>query len=330
MKLISIIIPVYKVEIYIRKCLDSVLNQTYRNIEIILIDDGSPDSSGQICDEYAKTDSRIKVIHKKNEGVANARITGFNYSNGELITFIDSDDYVDSHYIEKLIAPFEKYDIDLSTCEYYEEREGVIKHPKRTVHGYLSRKDIDQMLASQYLFDPKLGYAGLPIFLVTKLIKRKFVGEALKKGIGLWWGEDQIASFYIFTSINAMYALQEPLYYYVQHEGQVTKSYKSSLWNNQFECWNRYKILDYKQLLDHQLPLRMWWTIKQNFKKMINYGISYHEFRKEMNQIDNNGTWKELLNNKNLSLNPKERFVFFLLRNSFYYPLYNILSYVFH
>ena len=94
--LISIIVPVYNVEPYIRKCLDSILSQTYYNWEAILVDDGSTDQSGAICDEYAKKDARFVVVHKQNEGVAKARITAFEHSRGQLITFIDADDYVDN------------------------------------------------------------------------------------------------------------------------------------------------------------------------------------------------------------------------------------------
>lgn len=91
---ISIIIPVYKVEAYLPKCLDSVLQQTYKNLEIILIDDGSPDESGKICDEYSKKDERIKVIHKENAGVAQARNDGIEAATGAYISFIDSDDWI--------------------------------------------------------------------------------------------------------------------------------------------------------------------------------------------------------------------------------------------
>ena len=99
---ISIIIPIYNSEEYLKKCIESVLNQTYKNIEVLLIDDGSSDKSGQICDEYAKIDNRVKVIHKNNEGVSTARNVGIEKANGEYITFIDSDDSIDLKYIEKL------------------------------------------------------------------------------------------------------------------------------------------------------------------------------------------------------------------------------------
>ena len=90
--LISVIVPIYKVENYLKKCLDSIVNQTYKNLEIILIDDGSPDNCGKICDEYAKKDERIKVIHKENEGVSIARNAGLKIASGDYIAFVDVDE----------------------------------------------------------------------------------------------------------------------------------------------------------------------------------------------------------------------------------------------
>ena len=98
MRTISVIVPVYKVEPYINHCVDSILAQTYRDFELILVDDGSPDNCGKICDEYAKKDSRVKVIHKVNGGVSSARNMGLDNAKGEWITFIDADDYVVNTY----------------------------------------------------------------------------------------------------------------------------------------------------------------------------------------------------------------------------------------
>ena len=99
---ISIIIPVYRVEKYLRACVDSVLAQTYKNLEIILVDDGSPDNCGQICEEYAAKDGRVRVIHQTNQGVAAARNSGLEIATGEYIGFVDSDDYIDSDMYEYL------------------------------------------------------------------------------------------------------------------------------------------------------------------------------------------------------------------------------------
>ena len=98
--LVSVIIPVYNVEKYLERCVDSVLAQTYTNLEIILIDDGSTDTSGKICDEYAQKDARIRVLHKKNTGIADTRNIGLDISKGEYIAFVDSDDFVASIFIE--------------------------------------------------------------------------------------------------------------------------------------------------------------------------------------------------------------------------------------
>ena len=101
--LISIILPVYKVEKYIDKCMESLINQTYKNLEIILVDDGSPDNSGKLCDEWSKKDKRVKVIHKENGGVSSARNAGLDAATGDYIAFIDPDDWVDLETYEKML-----------------------------------------------------------------------------------------------------------------------------------------------------------------------------------------------------------------------------------
>ena len=116
--LISVVVPAYKVEEYIEKCLDSILNQTYKNLEIILVDDGSPDNCPKICDEYAKKDDRIKVIHKQNGGLSDARNRGIKEATGEYIAFVDSDDYLESEMYEYLYNLLIKYNADISICGY--------------------------------------------------------------------------------------------------------------------------------------------------------------------------------------------------------------------
>ena len=115
--LISVIVPVYKVEKYLRECIDSIINQTYTNLEIILVDDGSLDNCPQICDEYAVKDSRIKVLHLQNGGVSRARNKGLDTATGEYITFVDSDDYIDKRYVEKLYASSTNNIADLTFCK---------------------------------------------------------------------------------------------------------------------------------------------------------------------------------------------------------------------
>lgn len=114
---ISVIVPVYKVEKYLRRCVDSILNQTYKNFELLLIDDGSPDSSGKICDDYSKIDCRVKVIHKENGGLSSARNVGIKASSGEYLNFVDSDDWLEFDCLEYLLGLLTKNDADFSMAE---------------------------------------------------------------------------------------------------------------------------------------------------------------------------------------------------------------------
>ena len=126
-KKLSVIVPVYNVERYIRKCLDSLVNQTYKNLEIILVDDGSPDNSGAICDEYASRDSRVRVVHKENGGLCNARNTGLEMASGDFLCFVDDDDWLELNAYEELLAKFDEHDVDavFFGFTYYKDHSDV-------------------------------------------------------------------------------------------------------------------------------------------------------------------------------------------------------------
>ena len=118
MKKISVIVPIYNSEDYIDRCVRSIVEQSYKNIEIILVDDGSTDNSSMMCDEWAKNDKRVKVIHKENGGVSSARNEGLKIAKGDYISFVDSDDYIDKKMIEKMLNQMEKGNTDLVICNY--------------------------------------------------------------------------------------------------------------------------------------------------------------------------------------------------------------------
>ena len=111
-------LPIYKVEPYLRRAIDSIIKQSYSNLEIILVDDGSPDKCGEICDEYGLLDDRIKVIHKENGGLSDARNAGLDIAAGEYIAFVDSDDYIAGDYVETLLAALNEHDADVAMCAY--------------------------------------------------------------------------------------------------------------------------------------------------------------------------------------------------------------------
>ncbi len=122
--LISVIVPIYRVEEYLCQCIDSIIKQTYHNLEIILVDDGSPDNCGAICDDYAKKDDRIRVIHKKNGGLSDARNVGIDIAQGDYLSFIDSDDYVSEDYIAYLYTLLISNDADMSICGHISFQDG--------------------------------------------------------------------------------------------------------------------------------------------------------------------------------------------------------------
>ncbi|MBQ9141686.1 MAG: glycosyltransferase family 2 protein [Lachnospiraceae bacterium] len=142
---ISIIIPVYKVEAYLAECVDSILKQTYQNLEIILVDDGSPDKCGEICDEYAQKDNRIRVIHKANAGVARARNDGIEVATGDYISFIDSDDWIAENAYELLYKGLKEHDADCAVggCVTIIDKDGVLtpQEGKRRAVGCISAQE---------------------------------------------------------------------------------------------------------------------------------------------------------------------------------------------
>lgn len=153
-ELVTIVVPVYKVEKYIDRCIKSILNQTYKNLEIILVDDGSPDNCGEICENYAQKDERIKVVHKENGGLSDARNAGISISNGKYISFIDSDDYIDPEYIELLYKTIKKDKSDMAISSHkviYENgtvlekatKEESILKPKEVLKRILYDDGID-------------------------------------------------------------------------------------------------------------------------------------------------------------------------------------------
>lgn len=322
--LISVIVPVYNVEEHLEKCLDSILSQSYQNIEVILVNDGSSDDSGEICDEYAAKSSIFVVVHKKNEGVAKARLTGFEISSGDYITFVDGDDYITSNYIEKLVNPIIKYQVDLVCCKHFDQYGDLIIPSKYTTKGLFKKSDITSFISSRYIYDDILGHSGIPIFLVTKLIKREFVSKGLLAGKGLWWGEDQIAAFQIIMDVNSMFILNECLYYYVKHEGQATSVYKTSLWKNQLDTYMRYKTIDKDNLLKLQLIKHVWkYSFLVNlYKKMPKEIHSFPAFSNELKRIDKQEGWKVFFKGKTTGLGWKNDVKFWLIKLRQYRLLY--------
>lgn len=246
--LISIVIPVYKVEKYLEKCIESVLKQTYTNLQIILVDDGSPDNCGKICDEYAKRDSRIDVIHKVNGGLSEARNVGISKAKGRYIGFVDSDDYIKENMYEILLNLIKKYNADASICNLYDVIEGkeYIRNKNNGIQEY-SRLDI----LKEVLLDKNIqSYAW------NKLYKKELFDE-VKYPIGKKY-EDIGTTFYIFEKCNKIVVTSEPEYYYLKRS--------NSLVNNVTES----TVFDYMELI-----LQRYLYINDNIKELKQYNDYY-------------------------------------------------------
>ena len=148
---ISIIVPVYNVEKYIFECVDSLINQTYKNLEIILVDDSSPDNCPQICDEYAQKDDRIKVIHKPNGGLSDARNAGIESATGEYLMFVDSDDYIALDMIEQLIYGISVVNAGIAVCDYTSDDRALDIGINKKVEVLSSKKAIKSISQQKVL-----------------------------------------------------------------------------------------------------------------------------------------------------------------------------------
>ncbi|WP_049945249.1 glycosyltransferase family 2 protein [Butyrivibrio sp. AC2005] len=214
--LVSIVIPIFNVEKYVSECLDSVLAQTYKKLEIIAIDDGSTDDSGKICDKYASMDNRIRVIHNTNGGVAAARNCGLDESHGEYIAFVDSDDIVAENYIEELLGACLLYDCKISQCKHIRFINNEYKELKKSLEKgtciLLDGREVTKKIYSNEGVDTTA--------LCTKLYhKSVFEGQRFPLGK---IHEDFFLSFELLYTTPKIACMDYTLYYYRKSENSIT------------------------------------------------------------------------------------------------------------
>lgn len=223
MKRVFFLIPVYKVEEYLRRCVNSVLSQTYKNIEIILIDDGSPDGCPAICDEFAGIHENIHVIHKKNGGLSDARNAGLLYmlniaDDEDFLTFLDSDDFVDKEFTKKMVRMCEDHSCDIAQCGY---EKGDKEH--------FSVKSVDTEPFWTSSYKALLGY-DLKSQSCAKLYRVKLFKDILfPKGV---WNEDEFTTYRVVSRAENIVFSHEALYYYFQHNSGIMNDISKKLKNN--------------------------------------------------------------------------------------------------
>lgn len=257
---ISVIVPVYNSEKYLKRCVDSILKQTYQNLELILVDDGSPDDSPKICDDYALQDSRVKVIHQSNSGVAVARNTGIDLASGDYFTFVDSDDYIDSRMYEFMVNIASKYNCDIVMCdcikEFYDHDE-IYSHDIRP--GFYNYDQLKEEYYPHLLIMPNVEYPptisnGLCLF---KNKKSKTYYEA-----GIRYSEDLLFGAQMMYQAKSFYYMKNKTFYHYNCTNQLsaTHTFKSDKWNDYMRlhtCINKHfkccKDYDFSEQIDKLL-----------------------------------------------------------------------------
>lgn len=212
---ISVIVPIYNVEKFLKKCIDSIINQTYKNIEIILVDDGSTDGSGKICDDAKEKHKNVVVIHKKNGGLSSARNAGIDASTGDYLSFIDSDDFIDLEMYEVMIESIERTGKDIASCG-------------RIVDIYGTHSNIEFCLNKELIYNKKdaikqiLNFNDIDVSACDKIYKKK-----LFKNIRYPEGkisEDAAVIFELVNSSNGIVHVGKPFYHYVFRKKSISKS----------------------------------------------------------------------------------------------------------
>lgn len=284
MELISIILPIYNVEKDLSRCIESILAQTYTEFEMILVDDGSPDRCGEICDRYAQEDTRIQVIHKKNGGVSEARNAGLDAAQGKYICWVDPDDYIHPQYLETLYRIMQESKADVVVCDYKTYYPGEEKEiaPIDQIPTY-------EEISERNLYDDD--------FLTNKRVKyviiwNKLVKAELYNGIRYPIGkvhEDNYTTYKLLDQANKIVYTEQPLYYYMMRDKSITHDVGFSdkrfhillATGEEIEYFHAKGNQRMVELLTDSYLYWMWWCIDQMKKEGIQYAEKIRPFRKK-------------------------------------------------
>lgn len=251
--LISVIVPIYKVEPYLRRCLDSIVNQTYTNLEIILVDDGSPDGCPAICDEYAAKDSRIIVIHKENGGLSDARNAGLDICKGEYISFVDSDDWIADCFIEVLFKSIQDTNAEIGICGYIQTSSSYTT--KYNVSNVI-KTTLSSIEATTKLWSKER----ITYVTVWGKLYNRFLWKNVRFPKGLIH-EDEYTSYILLYNAKKTVCIDIPLYYYYQRLDSIMAGARPSSIRVLKARWERYEYFrnhQEKEIVDLCLNTLCW------------------------------------------------------------------------
>lgn len=264
--LISVIIPVYNSEKFLDRCVNSVLKQSYKELDIILVDDGSSDKSGEMCDQYAQIDERVRVIHKKNGGVSAARNSGLDVAAGDYCTFVDSDDYIESEMYQSMVDIAEQYNCDVVMCDCvkeFETRTEVYTHDIRP--GHYDRGQLEKEYFPHLLIMPNVEYPPTIsnwLCLYRRIQKQKSESKErnynLRYEEGIRFSEDLLFGAELLYHADSFYYMKgQCFYHYCMNEQSATHTFAADKWKDyvalhsrieeKFSCCTNY---DFSQQID--------------------------------------------------------------------------------
>lgn len=225
--LVSIVVPIYNTEQYLEQCIQSLLHQTYMDIEIILVDDGSTDNSSLICQSYEKKDHRIRHYRQKNMGRTQARQTGIDHSTGDYLMFVDSDDWIEPNTVEILLDKAHQYHANVVTCNFRNAEAGVNTISKMPIHeGYYDKKEIACHIIPNMFFAGENDVVGINPSLCNKLYEKKVIDLYYRdtpKNIS--YGEDAAFVYYIIPLLESIYIMKDELYNYRKNSDSLSVKY---------------------------------------------------------------------------------------------------------
>lgn len=236
---ISVIVPVYNSEKYLKRCIDSILNQTYKAIELILVDDGSPDNCGKICDEYAKKDKRVRVIHKTNAGVSAARNSGLEIALGNYATFVDSDDYIEPEMYGNMMEKVHQYNCDVVMCDCikdFTDHSEIYTHDIRA--GFYDKEQLVNEYYPHLLMMENVEYPAT-ISNCLILFNRNKLGN-LRYVVGVRYSEDLLFGAQLVYNTDSFYYMKEQAYYHY-YMNPTSATHKFTV-----DKWNDYKTLHFE------------------------------------------------------------------------------------
>jgi glycosyltransferase involved in cell wall biosynthesis len=324
---VSIIVPVYNQEKYLRQCMDSIMGQTYGDFECILVDDGSKDKSPAMCDEYALKDGRVKVIHKENGGLTSARKVGFDATSGEYVCFLDSDDYLHKDFLRLTMEKAVSEDADVCTCGHFQDKEGQLIENTFTYPVPKIEKDnmisgyvlpiIGKIYAKGYLNYP--GYVWGRVYRKSCITDQCFVSEREV------YTEDDLFQMYLGDKLNRAVFIPDKLLYYRVNEMSLTHAYRKNMWK--MLKTRHQRVLDYfkdKSLpqLEERLSASAFYAVYVTLRNAYELD-KYSDFRKEISQMVGDPDSRSMINSLNTDLlRPRQKMMVFLLKNRLYIAAY--------